>query len=64
MSSLTIAFTASDAGVVLDGSRTFGDPKELARSSDFKRREPVAWAAADEFVTNATTSGTVTVTAA
>ena len=58
---VTINFTASDGGVVLDGARHFGPPADLR--GDFKRREPVAAAAAQEYLTNGTTSGTVTVTA-
>ena len=61
--SISIPFTASDGEVVLDGGRVFGPPAELVRQGDFRRREPVAWAAAEEFHQNGTTSGTVTVTA-
>ena len=64
MSTTTQTFTADAGKVVLDGRRQFGAPAELARNGDFKRREPAAWAAADEFVVNGTTSGTVTTTAA
>ncbi len=60
---LTVSFTASEGGVVLDGSRHFGPPAELV-GGDFWRREPIAWCAASEFLANGTTSGTVTVTAA
>ncbi len=62
MTTLTIAFTASDGGVVLDGLRHFGPPAELVKG-DFQKREPCAAAAAQEFLTNGTTSGVVTVSA-
>ena len=60
--STTVAFTA-DAGKFTIGGRTFGPPAEVA-GLDFKGREPVAWAAAQEFLVNSVTSGTVTITAA
>ncbi len=63
MTTITITFTASAGGVVLDGSRSFGPPAGVA-NDDFKRRDPVGWAAAQEFQANGTTSGTVSVTAA
>ena len=63
MTSTTVSFTAKTGEIVLNGSRFFGNPAELL-TADFKAREPVAWAAAQEFNTNGTTSGTVTVTAA
>ena len=59
---VTINFTASDGDVTLGGRRHFGAPAELVKG-DFKLREPVAWVATQEFLTNGTTSGTVTVTA-
>ncbi len=62
MTTIRIAFTASDGGIVLDGSRHFGPPADLP--GDFQGREPVAWVAAQEFLANGTTSGVVTVTAA
>ncbi len=59
---VTINFTADDGSVALDGSKFFGPPAELLQG-DFKRREPVAWAAAHEFVDLGTTSGVVTISA-
>ncbi len=59
---VTIAFTASAGGFDLDGKKFFGPPAELA-DSDFQTRDPVAWAAAQEFNNLGTTSGTVTITA-
>ena len=59
--STTVSFTA-DAGKFTVGARTFGPPAEVA-GDDFKGREPVAWAIAQEFNNLGTTSGTVTVTA-
>ena len=59
---ISISFTADAGGFDLDGSRFFGAPAEHV-SEDFKRREPVAYAAAHEFVSLGTTSGTVTITA-
>ena len=60
---VTIPFTASPGSLVLDGSRHFGAPAELVKT-DLRGREPVAWAAAQEFVANGTAAGVVTVTAA
>ena len=59
---VTIPFTADAASVVLDGSHTYGPPAELSKD-DFKTRDPVAWAAAQEFNNLGTTSGNVTITA-
>ena len=59
---VTINFTADDGSLGLDDSRFFGPPAELLQG-DFKRREPIAWAAANEFVELGTTSGVVTVSA-
>ncbi len=59
---LTISFTATPGQVVLDGSRHFGPPAELVKG-DFQKREPCAYAAAQEFLQNGTESGTITVTA-
>ena len=61
---VTINFTANPGEIGLDGSKFYGPPAELAGNSDFMRREPAAFAVAQEFMTNGTTSGTVTVTAA
>ena len=63
MISISISFTATDGSVVLDGGRHFGAPAELVKGGDFRRREPIAYAAATEFLSSGTTSGTVTVTA-
>lgn len=60
---ITIPFTADAGGVVLDGSKVFGPPAEIGSNSDFKRRDPVAFAAAQEFNNLGTTSGNVTITA-
>ncbi len=59
---VTINFTASAGGFDLDGAQFFGPPAEVA-NSDFKTRNPVAWAAGAEFLNLGTTSGTVTITA-
>ena len=64
----TVSFTADAgkftlAGSPSAGSRSFGPPAEVA-TADFKHREPVAWAAATEFLVNGVTSGNVTITAA
>ena len=61
--STTVTFTADTGKLVLGGNRTFSPPAELV-TADFQGREPVAWAAAQEFQVNGTTSGTVTITAA
>ena len=61
---LTVSFTASDGGVVLDGTKHFGPPSEVAKGGDFQKREPVAWVAAQEYLQNGTSAGSVTVTAA
>ena len=61
--SISIPFAARDGELVLDGGRHFGPPAELVKG-DFKRREPIAWAAANEFLTSGTTPGVVTITAA
>ena len=61
--STTVSFTADAGGFNLGGSRFFGPPAEVA-TDDFQGREPVAWAAAKEFLVNGATSGTVTITAA
>ena len=66
---LTINFTA-DAGSVglstgsvgLDGSKFFGPPAHLM-GTDLKTSNPVAWAAAQEFLNTGATSGTVVITA-
>ncbi len=60
---ITISFTANTGGITLSGSRSFGNPTELVKG-DFRNREPVAWVAAQEFLRNGTTAGTVTITAA
>ena len=60
---VTVSFTADAGKITLGGSRTFGPPAEVA-TGDFKAREPVGWAAANEFLVNGATSGTVTITAA
>ena len=60
--SISIPFTARDGEIVLDGARHFGPPAELVKG-DFRRREPVAWAAAREFLSQGTMSGVVTITA-
>ena len=63
---VTISYTASASEVVIDsesgGSRSFGPPAEIVRG-DLKTRDPVAWAAAQEFNLNGTTSANVVVTA-
>ncbi len=59
---LTINFTADAGGVALDGSKFYGPPAEIAKS-DFQTHNPVAWAAAQEFLSLGTTSGVVTITA-
>ena len=59
---LTINFTANAGDFDLDGSKFFGPPAELA-NSDFKTRDPIAWAVAQEFNNLGTTSGVVTITA-
>ena len=59
---VTISFTATPGQVVLNGSRFFGPPAELAKG-DFQGREPIAWAAAQEFLRNGVEAGVVTVTA-
>ena len=61
---VTIPFTA-DAGNLVMGSGSsphYGPPAELA-TNDFQTRDPVAWAAAQEFLSLGTTSGNVTITA-
>ena len=58
---ISISFTANTGGITL-GGRSFGNPTELVKG-DFRNREPVAWAAATEFLRNGTTAGTVTITA-
>ena len=60
--STTVSFTADAGKLVLDGSRHFGPPAEIA-TDDFKGREPLAWAAAQEFNVNGTASGNIVVTA-
>ena len=60
---VTVSFTADAGGFDLAGERFFGPPAQVA-TDDFKGREPAAWAAAEEFNVNGTTSGTVTITAA
>ncbi len=60
--SITVNFTASPGGFDLDGKKFFGPPAELA-DSDFQTRDPVAWAAAQEFLSLGTTSGVVTISA-
>ena len=62
MTTIRIRFTASTGGVVLDGVKHFGAPAELAKG-DFQRREPCAFAAAQEFLRQGTTAGTVVITA-
>ena len=59
---VTISFTATAGSLVMGGSHTYGPPAELAKD-DFKTRDPVAWAAAQEFNNLGTTSGVVTITA-
>lgn len=59
---VTINFTADAGGVGLDGSKFFGPPADLM-NTDIKTSNPVAWAAAQEFLSLGTTSGTVTITA-
>lgn len=59
---VTINFTANAGGFDLDGSKFFGPPAELA-NSDFKTRDPIAWAVAQEFNNLGTTSGVITITA-
>ena len=59
---VSIPFTADAGNVALDGKKFYGPPAELA-DSDFQTRDPVAWAAAQEFNNLGTTSGTVTITA-
>ena len=59
---VTLNFTANAAGFDLDGNQFFGPPAEVA-NSDFKTRNPVAYAAAQEFLNLGTTSGAVTITA-
>ena len=61
--SISIPFTADSGKLVIDGSRQFGPPTEIA-TDDFKGREPIAWAAAREFLDNAATSGTISISAA
>ena len=61
---VTLNFTANPGGIALDGSKFYGPPAELAGNTDFQHREPAAFAVAQEFMTNGTTSGTVTITAA
>ena len=63
MTTVTVTFTAKTGEVVLGGSRFFGNPADLVKG-DFARREPIAAAAAQEFLSNGTTAGTVTITAA
>ena len=63
MTTVRIRFTASTGGVVLDGVRHFGAPAEVAKGADFQRREPVVWAAAQEFLREGTEAGVVTVSA-
>ena len=62
MSTFNISFTA-DAGNIVIGNKTYGPPAELS-NNDVKTNSPLAFAVAQEFVANGTTSGTVTVTAA
>ena len=64
MTSVTISFIASDGQVVLNGSKHFGAPAELAKSGDFRRREPCAWVAAQEYLANGTEAGVITISAA
>ena len=65
--SVTIDFTADAGGLGLiseDGSgHFFGPPAELLKTG-LKRQNIVAYAVANEFLDNGTTSGTVTITAA
>ena len=63
MTTVTVNFTANAGEIVLDAVRTIGIPTGQPLA-DMRRRDPVAWAAIQEFQHNGTTSGTVTVTAA
>ena len=58
-----IDYTANAGEIVLDGLRTIGIPSGQPLA-DMRRRDPVAWAAIQEFQLNGATGGTVTVTAA
>lgn len=62
MSTVLVPFTADAANLVLDGARHLGPPSALIRTS--RTQNPVAYVVAQEFMTNGTTSGTVTITAA
>ena len=59
---LNIAFTANAGGIAVD-DKQFGPPAELVRNADFQRQHPLVWVAAQAYLANGTTSGTVTVTA-
>ena len=64
--SVTVDFTANEGGLGLisggGGTHFFGPPASLLKS-DFFHANPVAYAVAQEFMSNGTTSGTVTITA-
>ena len=64
--SVTMDFTANDGGLGIisggGGTPFYGPPASLL-SPDFFHANPVAHAAAQEFMSNGTTSGTVTITA-
>lgn len=59
---VTINFTADAGGVALDGSKFYGPPAEIAKA-DFLTQNPVAWTAAQEFLSLGTTSGVITISA-
>ena len=59
---LTITYTVNAANLVLDTGRSMGVPASTALG-DLRTRDPVAFAAIQEFHNLGTESGTVTVTA-
>ena len=61
MSTFSISFTADTANITI-GNQVYGPPAELA-NDDFKTHHPLAFAVAQEFLANATASGTIVVTA-
>ena len=61
MSTFSISFTADAASITI-GNQIYGPPAELS-NNDVKTHHPLAFAVAQEFQANGTTSGTVVVTA-
>ena len=61
MRTFSISFTADAASITI-GNQVYGPPAELVRN-DVQTHQPLAYAVAQEFQANGTTSGTVVVTA-